>query len=449
MRYKITAFLLLAALYGASVFGQSAKEINYEGLKIIFKKTTKEVVTASLFIKGGVSNISDDQQGLESLALSLALDGGTKTMNKDEFSALSDKLGTNFSSNASNDYSSMTMQCLTENLDKSWDMFTDAILNPALDSNEFSLIKQQMISSAKQQDANPDAYLRKLAAQQIFEGTPYGRIANGTPETLDKITLDQVKNYYSHLLGKKRCYLVVIGNVDEKSFLNKVKMTLAKLPEGTPPVKFTVTGVTRGNVNIKDRGIATNYIIGSANAPKYFTPDGPLFEFAMGIIADRYFVELRTKRSLSYAPAAFYTKSFINNPMAQFYISTIDPKQSLQVMTDIINDVKKNGFTTKEVEDKKKQYLTRYYVTNEASGSQANTLGFCEASGNWRIFDEINNKIDLVKASDLNGVFNKYVNTVAWTYLGKKDKVAEEDFKQPDQSKGKMPASKVITDKKE
>ena len=135
--------------------------------------------------------------------------------------------------------------------------------------------------------------------------------------------------------------------------------------------------------------------------------------------------------------------------MAQFYISTIDPKQSLQVMTEIINDVKKNGFTTKEVEDKKKQYLTRYYVTNEASGTQANTLGFCEASGNWRIFDEINNKIDLVKASDLNGVFNKYVNTVAWTYLGKKDKVSEEDFKQPDQSKEKMPASKVVTDKKE
>jgi len=306
-----------------------------------------------------------------------------------------------------------------------------------------------MISGAKQQDANPDAYLRKLAVQQIFEGTAYARQANGTPETLEKITLEQVKNYYSQLLGKKRCYLVVIGNVDEKAFLNKIKSGLAKLPEGSAPAKPGVTGVAKANVNIRDRGIATNYILGSANAPKYFTPDGPLFEFAMSIIADRYFVELRTKRSLSYAPAAFYTKTYVNNPLAQFYISTIDPKQSLQVMTDIINDVKKNGFTVKEVEDKKKQYLTRYYMTNESTGAQANTLGFCEASGNWRIFDEINNKIDLVKASDLNGVFNKYVNTVSWTYLGKKDKVAEEDFKQPEPSKEKLPASKVVGDKKE
>jgi predicted Zn-dependent peptidase len=129
------------------------------------------------------------------------------------------------------------------------------------------------------------------------------------------------------------------------------------------------------------------------------------------------------------------------------YISTTDPKQSVQVMTDIINDIKKNGFTPKEVKDKKKEYLTNYYMTNEASSSQAGMLGFCEASGNWRIFDEINNKIDGVNVADLNNVFGKYMNTVAWTYLGKKDKVAPEDFKQPEATKQKLPASKVSVKK--
>ncbi len=114
--------------------GQSAREINYEGLKIIYKKTPKQVLTASLFIRGGVANITDDQQGLEAIAIRLVMQGGSKSMDKDAFSALSDQLGTNFSSNASNDYSAMTMQCLDVNLDKSWDMFTDAIMNPAMDS---------------------------------------------------------------------------------------------------------------------------------------------------------------------------------------------------------------------------------------------------------------------------------------------------------------------------
>ncbi len=168
----------------------------------------------------------------------------------------------------------------------------------------------------------------------------------------------------------------------------------------------------------------------------------------MSILYDRYFVELRTKRSLSYAPGAFYNKGTIEQPIANLYISTIDPKQSMEVMTDIINDIKKNGFTEKEVRDKKKQYLTNYYMTNEASSFQANQLGFCEASGNWRLFDEINSKIGSVKTADLNRVFSKYTNNIVWNYLGKEDKVAKEDFKQLVPVPEKLPASKIKTNKK-
>jgi zinc protease len=445
--YQLSVVALLISV--VAVAQDNTKEINYEGLKIILKKVPKEVVTASLFIRGGVANITKDQQGIEPMALTLAIQSGTKNMDKNAFSALADKLGTNFGASASKDYSSVTMTCLTENWSQSWNMFADAILSPAMNENEFEVIKKQSVAAAKNTDANPDAYLRKIAAQQIFKGTAYELMQNGTPETLDKITLDDVKNYYSKLLGKKRCYLVVVGNVDEKDLLDKIKNTLAKLPEGTLPPKPVVTGVTKADVNISDRSIATNYILGTVNGPKYFSPDGPLFEFAMRILYDRYFVELRTKRSLSYAPAALYDKTTISNPTANLYISTIDPKQSLQVMTDIIDDIKKNGFTAKEVEDKKKEYLTRYYLTNEASTSQANVLGFCEASGNWRIFDEINNKIEEVKTTDLNHVFDQYMNTIAWTYLGKKDQVTENDFKQPVATKEKLPPSKMINSKKE
>jgi zinc protease len=451
MKNNFNKYLIFTvALFTGSIgFSQSnTREISVEGLKIILKKTPKEVVTASLFIRGGVANITDAQQGIEPMALSLVLRGGTQNMDKNSFAEESDKLGTSFSSSASKDYCSLTMNCLSENWDKSWSMFTDAILHPAMDPNEFGVIKQQMVANSKQQEANPDSYLRKLATQQVFEGTPYARIPNGIPETLEKLTIDEVKNYYSKLPGKKNCYLVVVGNVDEKDLLEKVRNTLTKLPEGKLSPKPVIPGVSKPDVNIKDRTIATNYILGTLNGPRYFTADGPLFEFAMSILYDRYFVELRTKRSLSYAPAAFYNKSLIYNPTIQLYISTIDPKQSLQVMTEIINDVKKNGFTAKEVSDKKKEYLTNYYMTNEASSFQANTLGFCEASGNWRIFDEINSKIDKVQTDDLNKVFSKYMNTIAWTYLGKKDKVEESDFKQPAPSKGKLPSSKVTNLKK-
>ncbi|MFT3933694.1 MAG: pitrilysin family protein [Chitinophagaceae bacterium] len=445
----ISISFCFVAISIAGIAQSNTKEINYEGLKIIFKKTPKEVVTASLFIKGGSANISEAQQGLEPLALNLALSGGTKTMSKDDFAAKADKLGSSFGATAAKDYSKMTMTCLKDKWDESWAMFTDAILNPAMDETQFTTLKNQMIAGAKQQESDPDSYLRKMAVDGLFGGSDYAKVVNGTAATLETITLADAVKYYTGFLGKKKCYLVVVGNIDEANLLANIKNSLAKLPVGQEAKKPTYKNTITPGANIKDRTIATNYILGSLDAPKYYSADGPLFEFAMSILYDRYFVELRTKRSLSYAPAAFYNKNTIQQPTANLYITTIDPKQSLQVMTDIINDIKKNGFTEKEVKDKKKAYLTNYYLTNEASAFQASQLGFCEASGNWRLFDEINSKIDLVKTADLNKTFSKYMKNINWNYLGKEDKVAKEDFKQLAPSTEKIPDSKLDKTKKQ
>src|ERR1700680_3146279 len=90
MKNNFNKYLIFTvALFTGSIgFSQSnTKEINIEGLKIILKKTPKEVVTASFFIRGGVANITDAQQGIEPMALSLVLRGGTQNMDKNSFAA--------------------------------------------------------------------------------------------------------------------------------------------------------------------------------------------------------------------------------------------------------------------------------------------------------------------------------------------------------------------------
>src|SRR4051812_6595753 len=76
---------------------QETKELNVNGLKIIYKKTGKEVITASVFIRGGTANYPADKQGIEPLALHTALSGGFQGMDKDTLAAELDKMGTEFS----------------------------------------------------------------------------------------------------------------------------------------------------------------------------------------------------------------------------------------------------------------------------------------------------------------------------------------------------------------
>ena len=111
--------------------------------------------------------------------------------------------------------------------------------------------------------------------------------------------------------------------------------------------------------------------------------------------------------------------------------TTIDPKQSLQVMMDQINDVKNKGFTEKELKDMKESYLTGHYMGLETNSSQTFSLGTSEVAGDWKKSESFMQDVEKATVQDLNAVFKKYSSSINWTYLGKADAVTKDDFKQP------------------
>ena len=85
IRYTLLiALFVLAASFSAPP-EDKATEFTVNGLKVILKPSVKEIVSVRFFIKGGTANYTKEQEGVESLALALAVDGGTKKLNKTEF----------------------------------------------------------------------------------------------------------------------------------------------------------------------------------------------------------------------------------------------------------------------------------------------------------------------------------------------------------------------------
>lgn len=410
-----------------------------DGIKVIHKQVPKDVISVRLFIEGGTANYPKDLQGIENLTLNLMVDGGTESMPKLAFKTASERMGTTFGAGSNLDYGSISMTCIKTFWDASWNLFQDAILHPALAESEFNLLREQLVANAQQSLSDPDSYLSSLSRQVAFENKDYAKAPEGTPESLQKITLTDVQTYYKKTIGKKRIFLVVVGDISEADLTAKIKSTLGALPGGTAASSDSRTLLTQPKTHIEDRDIATNYIRGIMSAPFANEPEGIAYRVAISILGDRYFDELRTKRSLSYAPAAFYPQTAISNPYGVIYITTIDPKQSMQVMVDEINKIKKEGFTEKELTDKKQEFLTGYYLTLETTGNQADALGMAEMTGGWENLDKITSAVNALKLTDINTVLDKYTDNIVWTYLGKKDAVKAEDFKQttPKEKKNK------------
>lgn len=410
--------------------GPGAKEVSVDGIKVIYRQTPKEVISVKIFIKGGNASVPEAKQGMEHFALSLAAESGTLKRNKDKFSADCERTGTEISGSSTYDYGTLSLNCIQPFWGEAWNLFAEAVTQPAFDAKEFDLMKGTLISAAKQREGDPDAHLANIAMKSVFTGRSYSKIPEGTVETLEKLTLKDLKDHYNTALCKSRIFIVVVGNVKEEDIIAKIKSAFAGLPKGSPaPVESRVQ-ITKPGVYIEDRDIATNYLIGIMSAPGMGTAEGIPMRMAMNILNDRFFVELRTKRSLSYAPQASYNVSRISNPYNFIYISTLDPKQSIDVMVEEINKIKKEGFKEKELLDKKQSFLTRYYMGQETSAAQSQTLGLNELGGSWKNAESFTTDVNKTTIKEVNDVLAKYTGAIRWTYLGKKTAVKEEDFKQ-------------------
>lgn len=410
--------------------GPKTEEFEVNGLKVILRNSVKGTVSARLFIQGGTANYSKENEGIENLALSLVMTSGPESMTKTEFNAASERVGARLNASSGYDYSNMSLNCVNIYWDESWKLFAEAITNPAFRQDEFDILKQRLVTGAKQAATNPDTQLDRLSMSNTWGGTDYEKIPAGSPESLDSLSLEAVKSHYNSIVTRKNTFLVVVGDITKEDLKAKVEESLANLPEGSAPKEIYTGESVQEGVFVEDRDIETNYIQGVFSAPKKGTDESTYNSLAMSILGDRFFEELRTKRSLSYAPAAYAT-GYMARPQNEIYISTTDPKASLEVMVDELNKVKTEGFEKKELEGKKQEYLTGYFMGQQTNSSISMSLGINEMNGGWEKMDSFTSRVLDANLEDVNNVMQEYGDKIYWTYLGKEELVRPEYFKQP------------------
>ena len=256
IRYTLViAVLFAAALFSSQAYSQDGEEFEVDGIKVILRPSVKEVINVRLFIEGGTANYTKDKEGIEALALYIAMNGGTQSMSKVEFNTELEKIGTTINTNANYDYGDIDMTCLKPYWDKSWSLFADALLNPAFSKEEFDIAQSQFVAAAAQADSDPDAFLRNSAMSHVFEGKNYSKIPQGSVSSLESLTLDNVIQYYKDNLVKQKCFLVVVGDVSKEDISNKIRSSLGNIPEGNPASYEDRIFVTNPDQEVIDRDI--------------------------------------------------------------------------------------------------------------------------------------------------------------------------------------------------
>jgi len=395
------------------------------GMQLLIKRIPgAELVAGQLVILGGVRNWGRADAGVEQLALAVSASGGTESLDKDAFTKRLATLGSMLGAVAGNDFSTFRAKSLRANWDATFELLVEAFLHPALPPAEIELQRQQQLSALKHEQEDPDGLLSLISHQKLFTGHPYENRAIGTLETVSKLSRDQLRSHLDKLRQTGRLVLVVVGDVEPEHITARARDLLGQLPKGDyqqrplPPVRFEQATVTTVG-----KDLPTNYILSTFPAPGWPDADFPAAMVAMTVLGWREWIEVRTKRNLSYAPhAGMVAASEVAR--GTLYVTAVDPTTTMRVMLDQARLLKQEAVPAAELEGDVSTFITGLMMANETTDGQAALLARAQLLGHdWRLARSLPERMRAVTAQQIEAFASKYIVNLQTVVLGDPKKV--------------------------
>jgi zinc protease len=438
MKFIVSIFLLLSFVFAANAqnSGQPStqsqanliSDFDVNGLKVIVKRRPgAPTVSAGLFIRGGVRNSTAATAGLESLMLSTATEASQKfprgVMRK-ELTKMASSLG----AGSNEDFSVVSLNSTRPNFDRTWEIFTDAVMNPSFTQQDFDLVRGKILTGLRNASSSPDSALEVLQDKVIYANHPYSNDPNGTIETISNFKLTDIRNYHKKVMQTSQLMLVVVGDVDPAVLQKLVANSIGKLPRGNykeqplPQISFD-----KPSLDITTKSVETNYVKGVFAAPSLTSPDYYAMRVAMTLLQSKVINEVRNKRQLSYAPNAEMGDDAANT--ANIYVTANDANQSVFLMLEAIKAMRENTVDEDEFTGLPGYFLTTYFIKQETNASQVAELARYELiGGGWRNSLVFLDKIREVKPEDVKMVANKYMKNIRFVVIGNPSAINKQIF---------------------
>ena len=173
--------------------------------------------------------LEGDKSGVSSLTASL-LGNGSKTITKDDFNEEVDFLGARISFGSQSAFASS----LSKYFPRILELMADAAINPNFTQEEFDKEKQKLLTGLKAQEKDVSAISNRVQNALAY-GTdhPYGEFL--TEESVNKVALVDVFQFYEDYFVPANAYLVVIGDIEFDEVKKLVTQNFTPWVKAVPP----------------------------------------------------------------------------------------------------------------------------------------------------------------------------------------------------------------------
>ena len=371
-------------------------------------------ITANYMIDAG-SITEGEKAGALSLMGSM-LNEGTKTLPKAAFDEAVDKLGASVNLNSAGGY----VSSLTRYFKSAFSLMGQALKEPEFTQESFDKLKSQELTSLKTQAKNARAISARVTNALAYgKKHPDGEFE--TEETIQKLTLQDIKDEYSKRISPSRGYLTITGDIkpaEAKLLATEIlgswtgpQISLEKIADTPNPAKTEIDLVDLPTA-VQSEIRVVNLVDLKMSSPDYFP--ALLVNYILGGGAQsRLFMNLREKHGFTYGAYSSLTASRLQG-MFNASASVRNAKTDSAV-TEFLKEI--THIRTEKVTDEELTNAKALYAGSFARGLEdpARTATFASTILINKLpadfYKTYLQKVNAVTVDDIRRVAQKYIDT--------------------------------------
>lgn len=383
------------------------------------------VVTHMVWYKVGSADEPAGKTGVAHF-LEHLLFKGTKLHPKGEFSKLVARNGGQENAFTSTDYTGYFQRVAKEHLPLVMGLEADRMANLVLSEKETISERNVILEERRSRvDNNPGSQLREELMAALYRSHPYGRPVIGWEHEIKALNRKDAIEFYNTYYSPNNAVLVIAGDVSFDEVKKLAEKYYGGLKRRAEPGKRVRTiepphraarRVELQNARVSQPSVRRLYVV-----PGYATAPAGEAE-ALDILGDilgggttsRLYRKLAVEQKIATGAGGWYSGTALDSTQFGVYGMPRGEHTLAQIeraIDAVIDDIKLNGVTEKEVERSRNSLIAQAVYAQDSQSSLARVFGAGLTSGqSVAQIQSWPNAIAKVTAADVLAVARKYLN---------------------------------------
>jgi len=405
-KYILLILLFMFVCLPPGLLGQPvAEKMDLEnGMHLIYENNTSSRITVvQMFIPGGKRVEPDGKAGVAYLTTRLTLE----IPDQDKIQDMMDQ-ATRLYMACRNDYTLITIACLSENLEDTLKLTSQIIRKPLFSGLRIDRIKKQM-DRRRAIETDEAANTAHFAFTDIFfNSTPYVGPVYGSEKSVKAIKKRDINQYFENYFLTGNMYFSISSDLEKKSITELLEKYYTDFPGGRlpDPEPLTFSAIENSTKKIPKDSRQTFIAAG------FLLPQISRRNYMLAYITDTYLGkgvgsrlwELRAKEKLAYNVNTRITYSRAGGILEAFLeTDNINQAKAKSALLKILDEVCTEGMTEEDLRMTKAYAASQFMQHNEVKEDRTRTLGYMEMMGlGFDYFADFLPEIESVSLQEIN-----------------------------------------------